>query len=191
MKSLILKGTVAAAGLLSLAGVAAAQVETATATADLNLRSGPGPEYPVVDVIRASEEVVINGCEEGGGWCSINHAGVEGWAYSGYLATGYDSGAGTIIAERPPEAVPLTTYERSVTGSIAVETVPPPPEVITYVERNRVEPVYLEGELSIGVGLPEAIDVYEIPGYEYHYVYVNGQPVLVEPETRRVVYVMP
>ena len=29
----------------------------------------------------------------------------------------------------------------------------------------------------------------EIPDYEYRYSYVNGQPVLVEPSSRRIVYV--
>ncbi|MCT7376490.1 DUF1236 domain-containing protein [Chelativorans salis] len=188
MKSLILKGTVAAAGLFALTSVAAAQVE-ATATADLNLRTGPGTGYPVVDVIRSSEQVIINGCDEGGSWCSVNHAGVEGWAYSGYLAT-----------EQAMEVMPRTTYE--TTGAVEVEVVPPPREVITevappprevitYVERNRVEPIYLEGEVSVGIGLPETVEVYDIPDYDYRYVYVNGRPVLVEPQSRRVVYVMP
>ena len=36
----------------------------------------------------------------------------------------------------------------------------------------------------------ETVEIREIPDYEYRYVYVNGQPVLVEPESRRIVYVM-
>jgi uncharacterized protein YraI len=67
---------------------------------------------------------------------------------------------------------------------------PPPAEVVTYVEANPVEPVYLEGEVVVGARLPETVEVREIPQYEYRYVYVNGQPVLVEPGTRRIVYVM-
>ena len=30
----------------------------------------------------------------------------------------------------------------------------------------------------------------EIPDYEYRYVNVNGQPVLVDRQSRRIVYVM-
>ena len=41
-----------------------------------------------------------------------------------------------------------------------------------------------------GAGLPETVVLREIPDYEYRYVYVNGQPVLVEPSSRRIVYVM-
>ena len=75
--------------------------------------------------------------------------------------------------------------------SLAAGTVIDPPErVRTYVTTNRVEPVYLDGEVVVGAGLPETVVLREIPDYEYRYVYVNGQPVLVEPCTRRIVYVM-
>ena len=42
----------------------------------------------------------------------------------------------------------------------------------------------------MGASLPETVELREIPDYEYRYVYVNGQPVLVEPSSRRIVYVM-
>ena len=60
----------------------------------------------------------------------------------------------------------------------------------TYVTTNQVEPVYLDGEVVVGAGLPETVELREIPDYEYRYVYVNGQPVLVEPSSRRIVYVV-
>ncbi|MFC6490409.1 DUF1236 domain-containing protein, partial [Nitratireductor sp. GCM10026969] len=72
----------------------------------------------------------------------------------------------------------------------AIDTVTPPREVVTYVEQNRVDPVYLEGEVVVGAGVPETVEMREIPDYDYRYVYVNGQPVLVEPESRRIVYVV-
>jgi hypothetical protein len=66
----------------------------------------------------------------------------------------------------------------------------PPAEVRTFVTSNRVDPVYLEGEVVVGASLPETVVLREIPDYEYRYVNVNNQPVLVEPGTRRIVYVM-
>ena len=66
----------------------------------------------------------------------------------------------------------------------------PPENVRTYVTSNQIEPVYLDGEVVVGAGLPETVELREIPDYEYRYVYVNGQPVLVEPDTRRIVYVV-
>jgi hypothetical protein len=62
--------------------------------------------------------------------------------------------------------------------------------VRTYVTSNQVDPVYLDGEVVVGASLPETVQLREIPDYEYRYVYVNGQPVLVEPQSRRIVYVM-
>ena len=78
-----------------------------------------------------------------------------------------------------------------VLGGAAAGTVIDPPErVRTYVRTNQIEPVYLDGEVAVGAGLPETVRLREIPDYQYRYVYVNGEPVLVEPSSRRIVYVM-
>lgn len=66
----------------------------------------------------------------------------------------------------------------------------PDPRVRDYVVHNPHDPVYLDGEVVVGASLPDTVQVYEIPDYEYRYVHVNGQPVLVEPDTRRIVYVV-
>ena len=55
---------------------------------------------------------------------------------------------------------------------------------------NPVDPVYLQGEVVVGAGLPETVQLRPVPDYgTYRYVYVNGQPVLVDPASRRIVYV--
>ena len=77
-----------------------------------------------------------------------------------------------------------------VAGGAAGTVIDPPANVRTYVTSNEVEPVYLDGEVVVGAGLPETVTLREIPDYEYRYVYLNGQPVLVEPASRRIVYVM-
>ena len=66
----------------------------------------------------------------------------------------------------------------------------PPPEVRTYVTSNRGDPVFLEGEVVVGASLPETVELREIPNYDYRYVNVNNQAVLVEPSSRQIVYVM-
>lgn len=78
----------------------------------------------------------------------------------------------------------------AVAGGAAGTVIDPPERVRTYVTSNQVEPVYLDGEVVVGAGLPETVVLRDIPDYEYRYVYVNGQPVLVEPGTRRIVYVV-
>jgi SH3-like domain-containing protein len=77
-----------------------------------------------------------------------------------------------------------------VAGGAAGQAIDPPARVRTYVRSNAIEPVYLDGEVAVGAGLPETVVLRRIPDYEYRYSYVNGQPVLVEPSSRRIVYVM-
>src|SRR5690606_34748773 len=77
------------------------------------------------------------------------------------------------------------------TSDVVVEPIPaPPPEVRTYITSNQVDPVYLEGEVVVGASVPETVVMREIPDYQYRYSYVNGQPVLIEPQSRRIVYVV-
>jgi hypothetical protein len=65
----------------------------------------------------------------------------------------------------------------------------PPPAIGSYVVNHPVAPVYLNGEVVTGAGLPETVALAPVPGSEYEYAYVNRVPVLVEPDTRQVVYV--
>jgi uncharacterized protein YraI len=205
-KSWLFAAALLAASSLSTAALAAMQT---TALTDLNIRSGPGPEYPVIGLIRAQEPVTMIGCIEGSLWCQITHRGKDGWAYSQYLATQSASGTRVIISERRPEVVvPSVTYQTTgagiptgvVSGAIVASPTVidptqqvvfnPPPQVGTYIVSNPVDPVYLQGEVVVGAGLPETVQLRPVPDYStYRYVYVNGQPVLVDPVSRRIVYV--
>jgi uncharacterized protein YraI len=77
-----------------------------------------------------------------------------------------------------------------VAGGAAGTVIDPPARVRTYVRSNEIEPVFLDGEVVVGAGLPETVVLRDIPDYEYRYAYVNSQRVLVEPSSRRIVYVM-
>jgi uncharacterized protein YraI len=199
-----------------------------TATVDLNIRSGPGPEHPVIGAIRAKDQATIIGCIEGSQWCQIRYRGETGWAYSQYMSMQVaQTRERVIVSERPATvAVPSVTYERApappttttvtttrplapppASGTIVTRTAPartvttttgvapaplaitPPAEVGTYVTSNPLDPVYLNGEVVVGAGLPETVELEAVPNYEYRYVYVNRQPVLVDPDTRRIVYI--
>jgi uncharacterized protein YraI len=189
-----------AAGVM-LAAIPAAHAEmSATTLTDLNVRAGPGPQYPAVGVATRGSAAVLDGCMEGSNWCRIDVNGLRGWAYARYLAT--DMGGTTaVIQERRTElSVPTVTYEGEtvvapsepleLVGPVEqVEAVTPPPTVRTYITENPVDTVYVEGEAVVGATLPNTVAVQPIPDYEYQYVTINGQPVLVDPGTRRVVYV--
>jgi hypothetical protein len=64
-----------------------------------------------------------------------------------------------------------------------------PDVAVQYVVNNPVEPVYYEGEIVEGALIPETIQVYEIPeAPEYGYVYLDNRPVVVELQSREIVY---
>ena len=74
------------------------------------------------------------------------------------------------------------------TGAAAAEE--PTTEVTTYVTSNTVDPVYLDGEVVIGAGVPENVTIYEIPDQpDYRYAQINGQTVLVNPQDRQIMYI--
>src|SRR5690606_10701217 len=99
---------------LSSAGVSGAALEqttTATATAELNIRSGPGPHFPSVGFIAAGGSTMVEGCLQGSKWCRVNYDGVVGWSYSDYLTADL-SGQAIVLTDRYPDvSVDTMTYE--------------------------------------------------------------------------------
>jgi len=76
-------GVALAALVGSTAGAFAA---TAYAASPLNVRSGPGPGYRIVDVLRRGEAVEVDYCQ--GSWCAISKPGPDGWVSANYLSRG-------------------------------------------------------------------------------------------------------
>ena len=126
-------------------------------------------------------------------WCVVAFNGGEGWVYSDYL-TGDFGGTRVVLTERPADSgvrivEAPAVIDRTTTSSVTT-VIDPPERVRTYVTSHRVEPVYLDDDIVVGADLPETVVLSDIPDYDYRYVYVNDRPVLVEPGTRRIVYVM-
>lgn len=85
---------------------------------------------------------------------------------------------------------PLGAAVGAAIGAAVGVNVVPPEQVVTYIQTQPVvQPVYLQGEVVIGAGLPMDVTLYPVPNYEYSYAYINGQTVLVDPSTRAIVYV--
>ncbi|TPL03243.1 DUF1236 domain-containing protein [Mesorhizobium sp. B2-4-14] len=200
MKSLLFP---AVAGMLAVMSGAALADTAVSAVTDLNVRAGPGPQYPVIGVLAAGQSATLNGCIENSKWCTIAEAGGQGWVYSDYVTADF-GGSRVVLTQRPhgssvaivspPEDI--GNYSNDYTGAIissdpVVGDFPAPPaEVRTYVDTHRLDPVYLDGEVVTGAILPDTVELRPIPDYNYRYVYVNGQPALIDPQTRRVMYVM-
>ena len=206
-------------------GGAFAQSASAIATADLNIRSGPGPQYASVGFIASGDTTLVDGCLQGSKWCRVTYGGVTGWSYSDYLTADL-SGEVVVLTDRYPDVgLATVTFDGSdaaaggavtgatggaivgalvggpvgaavggaigaSSGATAGAVIDPPEIARTYVTSNPLDPIYLDGEVVIGAGVPEAVVLQPVPDYEYQYVYINGQPFLVDPRTRRIVYVV-
>lgn len=67
----------------SLFAVTSAYAYTAQTTTALNVRSGPGTAYRVIDVLRRGERVDVNRCSNG--WCQLGLSGRDGWVSARYI----------------------------------------------------------------------------------------------------------
>jgi hypothetical protein len=67
---------------------------------------------------------------------------------------------------------------------------PPPPPVVTYVEREDIPSVTVEHEVVVGQPVPETVVLHPVPKYHYEYAVVNHKRIIVEPKTRRVVKII-
>jgi PKD repeat protein/uncharacterized protein YraI len=62
---------------------------TATATTDLNIRGGPGTDYPVLGLLRAGQSAEITGVSPDQGWWQIKFSGAadeRGWVSARYVS---------------------------------------------------------------------------------------------------------
>lgn len=60
-----------------------------------------------------------------------------------------------------------------------------------YVKKKPAASINLPGiELNIGTAIPDTVELYEVPDVQYRYVIVDGQTVLVDPGTRKIVKVI-
>lgn len=185
---------------------------SATATTDLNLRANPGPLGEIIGVIPGDGEVQVEQCATEIDWCKVSFGGQEGWAYSPYLTASLDTkpvilrdniqrlqvetvdvnedqradaatagaltgGAIAMSLIGGPAAVAAGVLLGTAAGASAV-----PEESVTYVEAHPVQPVYMNGEVIVGAGIPEGAQLVAIPDSDYRYINVNGQPVLVDTD---------
>lgn len=190
--------------LAASAGFAQAQM-TATAINDINVRAGPGPQYPSIGLVTRGSPTILDGCIEGSRWCRVDANGVRGWVYAQYLSVDQNGGPVIVEEHRADLDVPVVTYE--TTGAVVpaepqpapgdellgpveeIDAITPPETVRTYIDANPANTVRLRGDVAVGAEVPSDVMVRTIPDYNYSYVRINDRPVLVDPGTRRIVYV--
>tara|TARA_R110000850_G_scaffold78202_1_gene169295 strand:+ start:771 stop:1451 length:681 start_codon:yes stop_codon:yes gene_type:complete len=107
--------------LVSTALPAFAQSTDAIAATDLNIRSGPGPQFTVVGVIPGGAETMVEGCLDTSSWCQVKFGEVTGWSSSDYLAVNVDEQAMALTTRPASVEVNSVTYE-DVDGTMKNQT---------------------------------------------------------------------
>jgi uncharacterized protein YraI len=194
----------AGAVLVASAGFAHAEM-AATAINDLNVRAGPGPQYPSVGIATRGSSAYLDGCIQGSRWCRVDVNGVRGWVYAEYLQVQHEGAPVVVEQNQTSLGVPVVTYETTASvvpaepqpgpgdellGPVGdVDAITPPAEVRTYIDTTPAQTVQLGGDVVVGAEVPADVTFQEVPNYEYRYTRINDRPVLVDPGTRRIVYV--
>jgi hypothetical protein len=86
----------------------------------LNVRSGPGESYEIVEIVSAGERLQVTERSDDGNWFRVATSRGEGWAASRFLAMEVNPRTQTVLVtllETPSETPPLST---------AIPTLPPP-----------------------------------------------------------------
>lgn len=103
-------GLISAVALAAAAPTFASSAEAVAAT-DLNIRSGPGPQFSIIGVIPGGADANVDGCLSEQRWCKVSHEGVSGWSYSDYLAVGVEEQAVALTTRPASIEIETVTYE--------------------------------------------------------------------------------
>lgn len=96
--------------LLGFAVTGFASAETAYTTKSVNMRAGPGREYPAVTRIREGTPVEVAGCLEDWTWCDVIAKGDRGWVYAGSLDYPYEGERAPILSRGQYYGLPVIGY---------------------------------------------------------------------------------
>jgi uncharacterized protein YraI len=102
-----------AAGL-TLAAFAApslAQAQNAFTTDYVNLRAGPGLEYPVVFAVQPSQPLTSYGCLDDWSWCDVSVDGYRGWMVGDFISYAYGGSYVPVAVYGPRYHLPIITFE--------------------------------------------------------------------------------
>jgi uncharacterized protein YraI len=184
-------------GFASLLGAAlvagpAMAVTAYSPTGHLNVRSGPGFQYAVVNQIQANTPAQITGCVTDYSGCAVAlPGGATGWASAPYLVTKAEGTPKNLQVAGAQLGIPNITPVNTGAAVVAtppvgdmvqvpasvgiVQPIAPPPNVVSYLTTQTIQPVIVNGEVMVGATLPAAAPVYPIPSSPYVFSYINGQ----------------
>ncbi len=116
---------IAAAAFGLAASTVAALAVPATATAAVNVRTGGGTSYAIIDTLYAGEAVNVTQCQSG--WCYIEHSGPNGWVSGNYLSAASGGGGSSSSAADDAAAAAAIQIFGTILGAVVNSALPPPP----------------------------------------------------------------
>ena len=110
---------------------------TVIVNSNMNVRQGPGTNYPVIGGASAGQEFAMTGIESGARqWLQINYNGLAGWVYAP-LVTAINAAGVQVAANIPPTPRPTDTPVPAIIQP--TNTPVPPPAQPTQVTRSARE----------------------------------------------------
>lgn len=79
------------------------------ASANVNLRAGPGRDFPVIAKLTPNHPVRVNGCLSGRDWCEIEYGNLNGWVSTQFLQ---DDRRVFWAKSQPVTVVPTVVFEK-------------------------------------------------------------------------------
>jgi uncharacterized protein YraI len=79
-------------------------------SADVNLRTGPGTEYPPVTLVPQWTGLQVQGCVEGYSWCDVVVGADRGWIYAQYLEYVQGGEPAYIYDNGPRLGIPIIVF---------------------------------------------------------------------------------
>ena len=105
------------------------------------------------------------------------------------ITAGPDSGIPVVEAAGVAVVVAPAAVGVVVGANGHVAAIVPEPAVLEYISATPVNPFAVQGEVVVGAVVPAAVTLYQVPGSVYGYTIVNHNKVLVDVNTRAVVYI--
>ncbi|WP_375172776.1 DUF1236 domain-containing protein [Pseudooceanicola sp.] len=190
----------------------------ATATTDLNLRNLPDPRGEILNVIPAEAVVTVAECATSWckvtydgteGWAYspyltasldnqepvVLYDNVDRFEVKQVDVNEDDRGRAAAVGGLTGGALAMSVLggPAAVAGGLAAGAIlgggSVPEKTVTYVVSNPSPPVYVEGEVVVGAGIPQEVELVQVPDSDFRYVYLNGNPVLVDQD-RQIVRVI-
>jgi hypothetical protein len=115
---------------------------------------------------------------------SVQIAAIPDYPDLGYI---YVDNRPVVVRLKNRQVIYAAQADASTTASVPVEV---PNKVVTYVREHRVEPIAVETPFAVGTVVPDDVALAEIPDDPaYAYTYVGDAPVIVERQSRRVIWI--